>query len=378
MEAPTHFAGIDRRAARLLLLAIAAVLALAALTWQPSPPQLLSVDTQAIPTAQAEARTGNASSPAPQQEGEEAQSATRDVDLALYDAITARVAAGENYYQVAVAEQRARNFPVRPGFAVRLPTLAVTSAALGPLIFIVALLLAALTGFAWWRRLTPILDRPARRVIALGLLGWGAAVGFKPMYFVLHEAWSGMFLALALALHSPGRWRGAWIAAALALAIREHALPFVMLMGALALWRRDWREMAAWSLLVAGFVALLAYHVSLVGQLTGPQDPLSSSWLALRGPGGWIEFIVLCTGLYLLPAWLAAPLVLLPLLGWAGLKDRLGLEALLLFAGYGLLFMIAGRANNFYWGLMVAPAWFVGLYWVPGALRDLWHSARAN
>lgn len=367
MEAPTRFSEMAKGQARALLLAIAALLLAVALTWEPSPPEALTVDGPSAPSSQAPATT--AEDPA-------SEEVARDTDLALYDAITERVAAGENYYVAAVSEQRARNFPVRPGFAVRLPTLAVASAALGPWINAAALVLAGLTFLAWWKRLTPILERVPRRIMALGLLGMGAAVGFKPMYFVLHEAWAGMLLALALALHAPGKWRGAWVAAALALAIREHSLPFVLLMGALAVWRKDWREMVAWGVLAAGFVALLTVHVGLVAQLTSEADPLSSSWLSLRGPHGWIEFLVLCSGLYLLPSWLAAPLALLPLVGWAALKDRLGLEALLLYAGYGLLFMIAGRANNFYWGLMIAPAYFVGLYWVPGALRDLLASAK--
>ena len=55
----------------------------------------------------------------------------------------------------------------------------------------------------------------------------------------------------------------------------------------------------------------------------------------------------------------------------------LGLLAALLCAGYGLLFMIAGRDNNFYWALLVAPVWFAGLAFLPMALRSLWGSARA-
>ena len=301
----------------------------------------------------------------------------RDTDLALYDVIIERVAAGENYYAVAVEEQRARNFPVRPGFAVRLPTLAIISAAVGlGGVWAMAAILGLLLVWAWWRRLSPLIDEPVRRVIAVGLVLLGIAVSYKPIYFVLHELWSGVLLAIALALHRPGKWFAAWVAAALALAIREHALPFVLLMGALALWRRDWREAGAWVALALLFLVLLAIHVGTVAQLTSDADQLSPSWLALRGPQGWLESITLTSGLYLLPAWLGAPLMFLPLLGWAALKERIGLEALLLFAGYGLLFMIAGRENNFYWGLMVVPAWFVGLYWVPAALRDLVTSAR--
>ncbi|MXO63373.1 hypothetical protein [Qipengyuania oceanensis] len=366
----TRFAALARTPARIVLALVAAILLAAALFYTPSEPEDRTVVARPVSTLQ----QGPSSSAA-----DGTDPGKRDDDLALYDAITARVAAGENYYRVAVEEQRARNFPVRPGFAVRLPTLATVSAAIGPTgIALAALLLAAITAAAWWVRLTPILDRPVRRVMAVGLLAVGAAVGFKPIYFVLHEAWAGMLLALALALHRPGKWRGAWVAAALALAIREHALPFVLLMGALAAWRREWRELAFWGLLVAAFLTLLAWHVQTVAVLTGPDDPLSSSWLTLRGPNGWLEYIILCSGLYLIPQWLGAPLALLPLLGWAALRRPLGLEAFLLFAGYGLLFMLAGRANNFYWGLMVTPAWFVGIYWVPFALRDLLNRARGR
>lgn len=74
--------------------------------------------------------------------------------------------------------------------------------------------------------------------------------------------------------------------------------------------------------------------------------------------------------------WLAAPLALLPLLGWAWWKSQLGLTATLFQAGYGVLFMIAGRDNNFYWALVTVPTWFVGLVFVPQALAGLWHAAR--
>ena len=79
--------------------------------------------------------------------------------------------------------------------------------------------------------------------------------------------------------------------------------------------------------------------------------------------------------LHLLPGPLAAPLALLPLLGWAGWNSTAGRFHALLFAGYGLLFMLAGRDNNFYWALVVTPAWFVGYAFLPMALRSLLASA---
>jgi len=369
VEGATRFADWSHAQARALLAFVALVLLASAFLYRAPAEELVAAPA---PTHITTPVTEDASAAVAREE-------PRDKDLELYDVIIERVAAGENYYRVAVEEQKARDFPVVPGFAVRLPTLATISAVAGQTgVTVLAALLCLAMFLAWWRRLAGLIERPARRIIALGLLFLGIAVSFKPTYFVLHELWAGLLLATALALHRPGQWRGAWIAAALALAIREHALPFVLLMGALALWRRDWREMAAWGALALGFIVMLAWHVSLVDGLTGPGDPVSPSWLAMRGPQGWIENLALSSGLYLIPAWLAAPLVFLPLLGWVAIKDNLGIEALLLFVGYGLMFMIAGRENNFYWGLMVAPAWFIGLYAVPYALRDLIERSRVS
>ena len=215
-------------------------------------------------------------------------------------------------------------------------------------------------------------------VIALLLLVIGAATGLKLQYLVLHEVWAGLLLALSFGLHRPGRWGAAWLAAAAALAIREHALPFVLLMGAMAAYRRDWRETAAWGGLVLLFVIGLALHLAQVNPLISPADPASAAWIVWRGLGGLTSNVELSTSLHLLPGWLAAPLVLLPLLGWAGWKSNAGLFGLLLFGGYGLLFMIAGRDNNFYWALVVTPCWFMGLAFVPRTVRTLVNSVRGH
>ncbi len=308
-----------------------------------------------------------------------ASAGARDTDLALYDVIAARVGAGENYYRVAVEEQRLRDFPVRPGLAVRLPTLALLFAGLGTtgMALLAGVLTIMMLG-AWWLRLREEPGGDEHSMIALLLLVIGAATGLKLEYLVLHEVWAGLLLALAFGLHRPGRWGMAWLAAAAALAIREHALPFVLLLGAMAAYRRDWRECAAWGGLVLVFGIALAVHLAQVSPLISAADPVSPPWIVWRGLGGLTANVTLSTSLHLLPGWIAAPLVLLPLLGWAGWKSDAGLLGLLLFAGYGVAFMIAGRDNNFYWALVVTPCWFIGLAFVPRAARSLWNSARGH
>lgn len=356
-----RFASWAPGAALLVLLVTLALMAIAALT------------AGAIPY-EAPAEPAASSATASERGGEQA---ARDTDLQLYDRIAERVGAGENYYTAATQEQRAREFPVRPGLAVRLPTLAFLSATLGTWgMLALAALLAVATLVAWWFRLRDEPGGPEHAKYVLLLLVIGAVAGFKPQYLALHEVWAGMLVALALALHRPGKWMGAWVAAALALSIRELALPVVLLLGALAMWRGNRGEAAAWFMLVLLFGAGLALHLAQVSSVTSASDPLSPNWFALRGMAGWTGNVVLSSPLYLLPGWLAAPLVLLPLLGWAGWKTGIGLTGFLLCLGYGVAFMIAGRDNNFYWALIVMPVWFIGLAFTPRAVASLWNSAR--
>ena len=301
----------------------------------------------------------------------------RDTDLALYAAIAERVGAGEDYYAVAAEEQRARNYPLRPGFAVRLPTLAVVTGAIGQWALLpLAILLLGGALVAWHYRLRDVPGAPGQLRYILLLVVLGSTIGIKPQYLVLHEVWAGLLIALALGLHRPGKVGWALLAAALALAIRELALPFVLLMGMLAALRGHRLEAIAWAVLTVLFIGGLMVHFTSVASVTSAADPASPGWLTLLGLGGWTSKIALTSPLYLLPHWLAAPLALLPLIGWAGWRSEFGLTGLLLCTGYGIMFMITGRYENFYWALLVMPVWFVGLAFTPRALGSLWNSAR--
>ena len=368
-----RFATWPRLSARLLLLVLAVLLVLAAIV-------PIAAGTMEKPVVGfVEAVAGGEASAAAER--------PRDDDLALYDRVIQRIGRGENYYAAAADEHRKSHYPLRPGVAVRLPTLAYLDLWLGDrgqgaqvlvpgeLAAALALLLAVV--WTWWRRLG---DEPAGapfQRIGTALMFMGASLGLNRYYFVLHELWAGMLIALSLALHRPGqRWLGAVLAAGLALAIREHALPYVMLMAALALWRRDWKESAAWGALIAVFLAGMAVHLHFVAQQVRPGDVVGPAWLVLRGLSGWLSNVVLSSNLRFLWHQVSGPLVILMVLGWAGWKTSLGTTATLLYLGYGLLFMIAGRADNFYWGAVIAPAMFVGLAFVPRALQSLVRAAR--
>lgn len=359
-----RFAGWDRWPARILLLVVAALLVLAAIaplsaSLDGKPSEVPSLIGDGPPDGQTESE--------------------RDDDLAFYDRVIERVGHGENYYDFIVEEQRARHYPVRPGLAVRLPTLAWIHASLGePAMIALAIALLFACIWAWWKRLGEEPGGAPFRLLGTALMAMGGSLGLNRSFFVLHELWAGMLIALAFGLHRPGRWGAALFVAALALALRELVLPFVLLMAAMAAWRKDWREATAWIMLVAVFAAIMAWHLSLIAAQEVPSDPVGPDWLVLRGLSGWLGNIVLSSNLRLLPHELASPVVILMALGWAGWNSSAGTTGTFLYLGYGLAFMLAGRANNFYWGAVVAPAMFIGLAFLPMALPSLVRAARGN
>jgi hypothetical protein len=308
----------------------------------------------------------------------------RDDDLALYDTAIARIRSGQSYYGFIVAAHRQAHYPVRPALAVRLPTLAYLDAWLGlpgQIAAAIVLMLAVL--WVWWQRLGEEPGGLPHRPLAVALLFSGAALGLNRSYFVLHELWAGMLIALAFGLHRPapattdpdepthGHWFATWCAAALALAIREHTLPFVLLMAATAAWRKAWGEAQAWLDLTILFAIGLTLHLHIINAQALPSDPLGPSWFALRGMGGWLADITLSSNLRFLPHWLAGPMVVLMILGWAGWRSPAGSFATLLYLGYAAAFMIAGRDDNFYWGAMIAPTMFIGLAFAPMSALSL-------
>ena len=368
-----RFASWPRGPARLLLLALAALLVLSALV----PIAAGKMEKPTVGFVDAVAGGENAA----------AAARPRDDDLALYDRVIARIGHGENYYVAVADEHRKSDYPLRPGVAVRLPTLAYLDMWLGdrgqgadvlvPGELAAALVLLLGVVWAWWRRLGEEPGGARYQASGTARVFMGASWGLNRYYFVLHELWAGMLIALSLGLHRPGqRWLGAVLVAALALAIREHALPYVMLMAALALWRREWKEGGAWLAVIAAWFAYLGVHLWLVAQQVRPDDVVGPNWLMLRGLSGWLSSVVLSSNLRFLPHFVAGPLVLLMVLGWAGWRSALGSTATLLFLGYGLLFMIAGRADNFYWGAVIAPAMFAGLAFMPRAVKSLAKAAR--
>ena len=291
-------------------------------------------------------------------------------DFALYGRIAQRVADGEGYYAAALDEQRMGGYPTRPFVTVRLPTLAWLNAAVGrngTSIMAIALLFAAI--LAWQRALAD--EHAAERIAATVFIFLGGLAAFEPRAGLAHELVAGLLLALAMALRRAGHWLLALLALAAALAVRELALAFALLWLALAAADRRWPEVAALGVVIGLFALGLWLHYLGVTAQRLPGDRPSSGWAGLEGPRLVLDALVRLTPLVALPGWLAGPLAVLPLLGWAALGGRLGLLACLWFAGFAAVVAVLARADNFYWAMLLLPAYAAGLAFVPRALADL-------
>jgi len=359
-----HWEALGRPFARLPRWAAALVLALLAtvMAWS-----ALSTGAIARLEAAREGPTTNADGSAIDQRG----------DLALYERISARVAAGEGYYAAATDEQRAAGYPTRPFVTVRLPTLAYLHAAIGAQgvrVLEMALLIACLLALPGALRGAPLPEKGGG-VLALLLGGATIAAPFAGLY---HEALAGVLLSLALLLYRPHRWWPALIAAGCALAVRELAVPFVLLWFAFTLAGKRWREAAGVGALLAVFAGGMALHYLAVEAAARPDDLASEGWNAMTGYTLPLMVMSRLTVLSLLPAAVAAPLAILPLAGWLGLGGRAGLFAALWFAGLFTMTALFARPENFYWVQLALPAYFAGFALAPRAVIELVRGAASR
>ena len=292
-------------------------------------------------------------------------------DMALYARIAERVAAGEGYHAAALAEHRASGYPTRPFVTIRLPTLAWLQAVIGVdgVRWLALTLVAGAIAALFWRAAP--LAGIEERIVAAALLAAGGGAALSPLAGYDHDFLAGVLLSLALVAYRPHRWWPALLAAAAALAVRELAAPFVVLWLGFALAEGRRREALALAALVALFAAGLAAHALAVDALRLPGDLVSQGWDALAGYRVPLAGLAELTGLRHLPPLLAAPLAVLPLIGWAGLGGRMGLFALLWFAGLATGMALFARPQNYYWIELALPAYAIGLAFAPRALAEL-------
>lgn len=292
------------------------------------------------------------------------------VDMDLYRAVNARVAAGEDYYAVAADEHRDFGMPLTPFVTVRTPILARTSALWGEGGWrIIAVILWSANVLGWMVALRR--ERRLERLAATALAGLFGVVAFIADIPFSHEILAGMLLSLALAASVGSLWVGGLALALAAIALRELALPFLLAWAAIAIFAGERRKLVAISGALVLIALGLALHASAVADVRAPGDLVSPGWHGMIGPALPFYGIHITTLLQTLPAWLAGPLGVLPLFGWLAVGGRLGAFASLWFAGFIAAVAIFARPENVYWMGLFIPAYGVGLAFAPRALVDL-------
>jgi hypothetical protein len=297
-------------------------------------------------------------------------------DLDLYRAVICRVGAGENYYPVAADELRKGGYPLRPFITFRLPTLTFLYAqvpAIGMLAAEGLLALAVLV--IWCRRLASGL-RLLPLALAMVLLVGGTAGLVDPVTGLFHESWAALLLALMIGLRRPGHAAGAIFVGGLALAIRETALPMILVMGGLAVAERRSKEALGWAAVLGLFALALIAHAAMVASVVLPGDPASPGWSGMLGPRFTLAAFTSVSAATALPNPLAAMVLVLSLFGWVSVATGWALRVSLLLLGYGAMLALFARPDTFYWALLVAPLSLVGLAFVPRAIAALVSAAR--
>lgn len=293
-------------------------------------------------------------------------------DLSLYREVVARMAAGESFYVAKANEQHARGYPTTPFLTWRLPTLAWLIVRLGESGAVHLLhLLGLLTMVSWGLTFRE-----------LGLAKWGVAVGLLMVYaslvviippktVYLHEAWAATLIALSLPL-----WQRFWplslVCGVTALAMRELALPYVVVMALLAHQEGKQREAIWWGIGTLGFCLGLSLHALQVGAHLPVQPLTGGGWLVL---GGWafllkvnqLNLLVLTAG-----SWLAAFVVPMAMVGATVVRGPVGRRLMVILLVYDVLFLFVGRPNNLYWGIIYGPLVTASLTFAPQAIWQIW------
>lgn len=276
-------------------------------------------------------------------------------DMEVQATVLARVQAGESYYRVVLDELQRRGYPTGSPLNFRLPTLVWFLAWLPSLqaAAAVLLLLGAATAALWSRRFLRD-GRPRMLWLVVPLTLTMAPLWLHGGAIHLNDLWAGQLIALSLAAWAAGLLPLSVVAGAAAVLIRELALPYVLVMGTVAFLSGHRRETFAWVAATAGVLVLVACHALYASQLA-PSGARQDGWVAL---GGWcfaLRTARMNPLLMLLPNWLHAALVSFLIAGAWQWRSAPGQRVALMLTLYLAVFLVVGRPDNFYWGLLIAP-----------------------
>ena len=303
-------------------------------------------------------------------------------DVALYRAEIDRVHAGDNYYLAAARELPARGYPTASVFNWRTPLpmwlIAVLPAPVfGKMLLCLLALALMLTAFAASSREQPNIYR-GPLPLALLLAGPLLPCVLGDLY-VLPVLWAGIFIGLSVCAYGLDRPYAGAAAGLAAVFFRELALPYCLLVAALAAHRRRRGELAVWLIGLAAWAVFFALHWLQVKQLIAPDAPAHrEGWIQFGGLAFVQATLQMNSCLLLLPQWVTTLFFVAALCGLAGWQSPLGQRVGLTFCLFIVAFSIVGHDFNRYWGLLIAPLACFGVVRFPASVFDLWKAATAS
>ena len=282
-------------------------------------------------------------------------------DDQLFDAVITRIRAGEPYYAVMGAELRARHYPTASPFNWRTPALFELMAATptwlpGVLLAALGLIVLVMT-FRLVDTLTAIEATPLALIAQIG--AWRFML--SPASRVQPEVWCGALIGLSALVYARYSWIGGITLAALALFARELAAPYCLVCVVVAARERRAGEMIAWAGIAAAFAGFFAWHLLHVRAQHLPSDaaPLES-WIQFGGIPFVADTIQKTNAM--LPQGIRWPSAIATLLIAAAVwAPALPPHVRGIVIAYVLLYAVAGKAFNHYWGFVTAPTYALAL-----------------
>ena len=200
-------------------------------------------------------------------------------DVDMYRAVVERVNVGEGYYSALGDELRSRGYPTKPFFHWRLPTLLWSLGQLPDCRIgqVVLLLLVVIMVASWLIPLKATLGFPITCPVSLILGAPMLSLACMTWWYFEHTLWSGVLVALSLGIYRRSVTASV-ICGLAALAIRQLALLYVIIMLASAIFERKAKEAVAWAAGIVGFGLFLAIHVATVSRYTEASEPSGANW----------------------------------------------------------------------------------------------------
>ena len=282
---------------------------------------------------------------------------------------------GQPFYPAALDALRENDRALRPAlFAVPLPALFVTLAALPALIWhggIILLGIATITG--WMRRVMPVLESPTATGLLLILLTAGFySLPDLPMV-TAPESWAAVLIALSLVQRRPEAGLNAVALGLVAMILTPMALPYAVTMLVLTARARARREALGWMTALAVALLVLAAHAHALNALVSAVDPAMDSPVHGIAPGTLIAAVAGAQAVGFLPMGMVVPLAALAALGWAHWRAPVARRAGVTMAVYALLTLVTGSPVLV---LGLSPLFFLGVVFAPDAVRELILAAR--